>query len=103
MGKNKKKRKDRRVKSVDRAAASNDHGVNASNDEKKQEASAIDVSRNKNESSREASSSSGGKRSHSVPDEHSKSSKKRKPAPDVPDPPVEEQHNKGKNWLSSKL
>ena len=102
MGKIKKKRKDRRVKSVDRAA-SKDHDVNTSNDEKKQKASVIDVSRNKNESSsREASTSAGGKRSHSVPEDHSKSSKKRKQAPEAPDPPVEGQDAKGKNWLSYK-
>jgi hypothetical protein len=101
MGKNKKKRKDRRVKSDERAA-SKDHGVIASNDEKKQEASVIDVSRNKNESSGEGSTSTGGKRGHSVPEGHSKSSKKQKPAPEVVDPPEEGQDGKGKNWLSSK-
>jgi hypothetical protein len=103
MGKNKKKRKDRRVKSDERAAPK-DHGVNTSDDEKKQEASVIDVSRTtKNESSGEASTSTGGKRIHSVPEEHSKSSKKRKSAPKVLDSPVEEQDDKGKNWLSSIL
>jgi hypothetical protein len=102
MGKNKKKRKDRRVKSDDRAA-SNDHGGSPSNDEKKQEASVLDVSPTKKESSREASANTAGKRSHSVPEEHSKSPKKRKHAPKVPDPLAEEQDDKGKKWLSSKL
>jgi hypothetical protein len=100
MGK-KNKRKNKRSKSVE-GSASNNHGVSASNDEKK-EASFGNVSRDENESSREASTSTGGKRSHSVHEEggqHSKSKKKRKRTPEVPGPPVVGTDDKGKNWPS---
>jgi hypothetical protein len=89
------KRKKQRSRGVE-AAASNDHAVSATNEEKN-EASVEDVSR------KEASTSTGGKRTHSVSEEGgkpSKSSKKRKKASKVPDPPVEED-DKGKNFPSS--